>query len=80
MREYVSSFAPIGIQLREMHPPQGYLHNCKHSIQKQMAAIVRCNHCAVVSAIIAHLLLTDRKLFLIRKLPSEAVEIKTYLS
>ena len=29
------SFAPIGIQLREMHPPQGYLHDCKHSIKFQ---------------------------------------------
>jgi len=63
-----------------MHPPQGYLHNCKHSIQKRMTVIVRYKHCAVVSAIIAHLLLTDAKLFLIRKLSSEAVEIKTSLS
>ena len=28
-------FAPIGIQLHELHPPQGYLHNCKHSIKFQ---------------------------------------------
>ena len=31
----IRSFAPIGIQLREMHSPQGYLHNCKHSIKFQ---------------------------------------------
>ena len=29
----IGSFAPIGIQLCKMHPPQGYLHNCKHSIK-----------------------------------------------
>ena len=29
----IRSFAAIGIQLREMHPLQGYLHNCKHSIK-----------------------------------------------
>ena len=31
----IRSFALIGIQLREMHPLQGYLHNCKHSIKFQ---------------------------------------------
>ena len=27
MRKIIHSLAPIGIQLWEMHPPQGYLHN-----------------------------------------------------
>ena len=31
----IRSFAPIDIQLREMYPQQGYLHNCKHSIKFQ---------------------------------------------
>ena len=31
----ICSIAPIGIQLRDMHPQQGYLHNCKHSIKSQ---------------------------------------------
>ena len=31
----IRSFAPIGIQLREMHSPKGYLHNCKHPIKFQ---------------------------------------------
>ena len=32
----IRSFAPIDIQLREMQRPQGYLHNCKHSIKFQL--------------------------------------------
>ena len=31
----IRSFAPIDIQLRDMHPPKGYLNNCKHSIKFQ---------------------------------------------